>query len=74
MTQHVELLNEAREITEKVIDELHIPGSGKKPRTYRKKARKQYLQIARSKKRTAKKSTQSHRAAAFIYQKKFKNN
>ena len=54
--QDTELLNEAREITEKVIDELHIPGNGKKPRTYRKKARKQYLQIARSKKRTAKKS------------------
>ena len=44
-------MNEAREITEKVIDELHIPGNGKKPRTYRKKARKQYLQIARSKKK-----------------------
>ena len=53
--QDTELLNEAREITEKVIDELHVPGSGKKPRTYRKRARKQYLHIARSKKRTAKK-------------------
>lgn len=53
--QDTELLNEAREITEKVIDELHIPGNGKKPRTYRKKARKQYLHIARSKKRTSKK-------------------
>lgn len=53
--QDTELLNEAREITEKVIDELHVPGSGKKPRTYRKKARKQYLHVARSKKRTAKK-------------------
>lgn len=53
--QDTELLNEAREITEKVIDELHVPESGKKPRTYRKKARKQYLHIARSKKRTAKK-------------------
>ena len=49
------LLNEACKITEKVIDELHVSGSGKKPRTYRKKARKQYLQIARAKKRTAKK-------------------
>lgn len=53
--QDTELLNEAREITEEVIDELHIPGNGKKPRTYRKKAREQYLHIARSKKRTAKK-------------------
>ena len=28
--QDTERLNEAREITEKVIDELHIPGNGKK--------------------------------------------
>lgn len=54
--QDTELLNEAREITEKIIDELHTSGSGKKPRTYRKKARKQYLQIARTKKKSAKKS------------------
>jgi hypothetical protein len=53
--QDTELLNEAREITEKVIDELHNPENGKKPRTYRKKARKQYLQIARTKKKSAKK-------------------
>jgi len=53
--QDTELLNQAREITEKVIDELHTPGSGKKPRTYRKKARKEYLNIARSKKKTTKK-------------------
>lgn len=45
--QDTELLNEAREITEKVIDELHTPENVKKPRTYRKKARKQYLQISR---------------------------
>jgi hypothetical protein len=53
--QDTELLNEAREITEKVIDELHHPENGKKPRTYRKNARKQYLQIARTKKKSAKK-------------------
>ena len=53
--QDTELLNESREITEQVIDKLHTRGSSKKPRTYRKKARKQYLQIARSKKRTSKK-------------------
>ena len=47
--QDTELLNEAREITEKVIDELHIPGN-------------------------VKKSTQGYRSAAFLYQKKFKNN
>ena len=64
--QDTELLNEAREITEKVIDEIHIPGNGKKPRTYRKKARKQYLQIARSKKRTAKKVRKAIRDPNYI--------
>ena len=39
--QDTELLNEAREITEKVINEFHIHGSGKKPRKKKKKARKQ---------------------------------
>ena len=53
--QDTELLNEAREFTEKIIDELHNPADGAKPRTYRKVARKAYLNIARSKKRTVKK-------------------
>ena len=40
------LLNEAREISEKIIDELY-PHTAlqKKPRTYREKARKDYLAI-----------------------------
>ena len=38
-----------------IISARKNAGSGKKPRIYRKKARKQYLHIARSKKRTAKK-------------------
>lgn len=41
------LLNEAREITEKIIDFLHTPGR-KKPRTYRQKARKDYLFVAKN--------------------------
>ena len=53
--QDTELLNEAREFTEKIIDELHNPADGVKPRTYRKIARKSYLNIARSKKKSAKK-------------------
>lgn len=53
--QDTSLLNEAREATEKIIDELHIPGEGKKPRTYRKQAHKDYLNIARTKKKTANK-------------------
>ncbi len=45
------LLNEAREISEKLIDELYaLSDYQKKPRTYRRKARKQYLAIAKNKK------------------------
>lgn len=45
------LLNEAREISEKLIDELYaLSDYHKKPRTYRRKARKQYLAIAKNKK------------------------
>ena len=44
------LLNEAREISETLIDTLY-PTSGlkKKPRTYRRKARKAYLSLAKQK-------------------------
>jgi hypothetical protein len=53
----LKLLNKAREKSEKVIDTLHESrGKGhKKPRTYRKKARKQFLAIAKSKKVRGKK-------------------
>lgn len=46
------LLNEVREKLEAVIDTLHKPLQGKtnKPRTYRKKARKDYLQAAKRRK------------------------
>jgi len=45
------LLNEAREISEKLIDALY-PQSGlkKKPRTYRRKARKAYLALSKQRK------------------------
>ena len=52
--QDVSLLNEARENTEKLLDVLHNPADGKKPRTYRKRVRKDYLKHARSRKHTAK--------------------
>ena len=52
--QDTALLNEARELTETLIDELHTTGS-KKPRTYRKRARKDYLSIVRNRKPGAKK-------------------
>ena len=45
------LLNEAREKTEAYIDILHEPNKGKckKPRTYREKARRRYLNVAKQK-------------------------
>ena len=48
------LLNEARENAEKLVDVLHNPADGKKPRTYRKRARKDYLKYTRCRKHTAK--------------------
>lgn len=52
--QDTKLLNSAREATEELIDTLHVPGT-KKPRTYRKKAHKNFLKISRTRKPTAKK-------------------
>ena len=47
----IKLLNKAREHSEQIIDELHshMPKGTKKPRTYRQKARKAFLKIAKSK-------------------------
>eukprot|EP00362_Geleiidae_sp_MMETSP1317_P000282 CAMPEP_0201285900 /NCGR_PEP_ID=MMETSP1317-20130820/113989_1 /ASSEMBLY_ACC=CAM_ASM_000770 /TAXON_ID=187299 /ORGANISM="Undescribed Undescribed, Strain Undescribed" /LENGTH=446 /DNA_ID=CAMNT_0047612065 /DNA_START=657 /DNA_END=1994 /DNA_ORIENTATION=- len=43
------LLNEAREISENLIDELyHLCDLKKKPRTYRRQARKRYLALAKN--------------------------
>lgn len=52
--QNVSLLNEARENAENFIDILHDPSDGKKPRTYRKCARKEYLKYAKCRKHTVK--------------------
>lgn len=46
------LLNEAREVTVKLIDAMHPPiraSFGDKPRTHRKKARQQFLAVAKKK-------------------------
>ena len=51
--QDVSLLNKARECNEKIINELHVKG-GQKPRTYRKKAHKDYTSYARIRKPKAK--------------------
>lgn len=53
----LDLLNEAREHSEWIIDELYQQVAGcveKKPRTYRQKARKAYLAIAKKRKKTRK--------------------
>lgn len=53
----LKFLGEAREKTEAIIDTLHTPfiGERKKPRTYRRKARKRHLAVAKQKKPGAKK-------------------
>jgi len=56
----LDLLNDVRENTERIIDEIWVPGPGKrKPVTYRRIARKDYLAVAKKKK----KSTKEIRAA-----------
>ena len=51
--QDIELLNRARENTEEMITQLHDPKDGRKPRTYKKQARKDYLTMVRKKRKTA---------------------
>lgn len=53
--QDVNLLNEARMNLEEIIDTICYEYNYSKPRTYRKNARKDYLNLAKSRKRTAKK-------------------
>jgi hypothetical protein len=50
------LLNKVREALEEVIDTLHKPlaGTEKKPRTYRNRVRKDYLNIDKKKRKTYK--------------------
>lgn len=50
--QDVNLLSEAREKLEEIIDEICEAQELPKPRTYRKRARKAYLKLSKSKKRT----------------------
>ena len=53
----LKILNEAREKTERIIDKLHatMPDGGTKPRIYRQKARRDFLNVALSKKPRANK-------------------
>ena len=51
----LDLLNTCREHTERIIDELYEPTPGKrKPRTYRKVARQDYLSTAKKKRKNVK--------------------
>jgi transposase, IS5 family len=50
----VSLLNEGREKLEEIIDALHDPKEGRKPRTYRLQARTKYLRFVRNRKPTKK--------------------
>lgn len=56
--QDANLLNQARKSTEQLIDRLHTPGENK-PRTYRKRAYKDYLALVRCRKPAAKKIQKS---------------
>ena len=62
--QDVSLLNEAQENAEKLLDVLHSPTDGKKPRTYRKRARKDYLKYVRCRKLRQRRRGTSRRPAA----------
>lgn len=49
------LLNQCREVSEALIDELWTPGEGRvKPRTYRQVARREYLAVAKQRKKQGK--------------------
>ena len=50
--QDIELCNEAREKTEQIVEAMHKRGHGEKPRLDKRKARREYLKVAKSKKRT----------------------
>jgi transposase, IS5 family len=57
------LLNEAREKLEEIIDTLHAPQicRARKPRTYRDKARKEYLAVAKQRRANGKVSRKQYR-------------
>ena len=55
-TKGVNLLNEARENLEAIIDKICYEYNCYKPRMYRQKARQDYLNLAKCKKRTSKKT------------------
>ncbi|WP_343751488.1 IS5 family transposase, partial [Lentibacillus halophilus] len=66
----INLLNEAREKLEGIIDTLHAPlaGQQRKPRTYRMKARKQYLSLSKQRKPSKGKRDQAiHQQLGYVH-------
>jgi len=70
----VSLLNEAREKTEEIIDQLHTPLVGKtpRPRTYRQKARKRFVAFTKHKKPGRKKVRRAKREQLCFLRRNFK--
>ncbi len=70
----VSLLNEAREKTEEIIDQLHSPLVSKEPhpRTYRKKTRRAFVAFTKHKKAGRKKIRRAKRAQLGFLRRNFK--
>ena len=66
--QDVSLLNEARENAEKLLDVLHDPAEGKKPRTYRQARPERLLEVHKMPQTHRKNDPQSHWKAAELSQ------
>lgn len=71
--QDLILLNKARETTEKMIDKLHIQSDKPKPRTYRQQARKNFLNISKSKKKSSAKLRKAIRKQLGYISRNFKH-
>ena len=65
--QDASLLNEARENTEDLLDELHKPADGRKPRIYRAQAHRDFLQFSRSRKKRQRKSARRLASSCAIW-------
>ncbi len=70
----VSLLNEARDKTEEIIDELHAPLVGKtpRPRTYREKARRRFVAFTKHKRPGRKKIRRAKREQLSFLRRNFK--
>ncbi len=70
----VSLLNEAREKTDEIIDQLHTPLIGKeaRPRTYRVKARRRFVAFTKHKKPDRKKIRRARRDQLCFLRRNFK--